>query len=124
MKLEDLKKKIEEIEITYDYDSVYCDLRNTTIDYMNETQDWDFDYLFEDYVDEDILREMVSYKIKDEGLWSVQNLLNDIKNYEGYYKIDVYGYGHDVDIDDLKDLKQEILDKIDKKMEENENDNI
>ncbi len=121
MKLEDLKKKIEEIEINYDYDSVYCDLRNTTIDYMNETQDWDFDYLFEEYTDEEILTEMVKYKIDNEGLWSVQNLLSDINNYEGIYKIDAYGYGHDIDIDDLKDLKQNILNMIEEKMEE-END--
>lgn len=117
MKLEDLKKKIEEIEINYDYDSVYCDLRNATIDYMNETQDWDFDYLFEEYTDEEILTEMVKYKIDNEGLWSVQNLLMDINNYEGMYKIDAYGYGHDIDIDDLKDLKQNILDMIEEKME-------
>lgn len=65
-KKEELRKKIEEIEITYDYESTYCDLRNACIDYMNETQDWDLDYVFEDFVDEEILKEDILDRIGDE----------------------------------------------------------
>lgn len=111
-KKEKLRKKIEEIEITYDYESTYCDLRNACIDYMNETQDWDLDYAFDEFVDEEILKEMVKYKIDNEGLWSVVNLLSNINRYEGIYRIDVYGYGYDIDKEDLETLKEDILDRI------------
>lgn len=112
MKKEDLKKKIEEIEITYDYEQTYCDLRNACIDYMNETQDWSLDYAFDEFIDEELLKDLVKYKIDEEGLWSVLNLLDDISNYNGIYRIDAYGYGHDVDKDDLECLKEDILDRI------------
>ena len=112
MNKKDLKKKIEEIEINYNFEQVYCDLRNACIDYMNETQDWDLDYAFDEFVDEEILKEMVKYKIDKEGLWSVVNLLAGISNYNGIYRIDAYGYGHDIDKDDLECLKEDILDRI------------
>ena len=53
-KLEELKERIEGIEITYDYDQTYTDLLNATIDYQNDTQTWDFEYLFEDIIDYEI----------------------------------------------------------------------
>lgn len=112
MKKEDLKKKIEEIEITYDYEQTYCDLRNAVIDYENETQDWSLDYAFDEFIDEELLKDLVKYKIDEEGLWSVVNLLDDISNYDGIYRIDAYGYGHDIDKDDLETLKEDILDRI------------
>lgn len=37
MNKKELKKKIEEIEITYNYEETYCDLRNTVIVYENES---------------------------------------------------------------------------------------
>ena len=55
---------------------------------------------------------MVKYKIDNEGLWSVVNLLSDINRYEGVYRIDVYGYGYDVTKEDLEDLKEDILDRL------------
>ena len=112
MNKEGLKKKIEEIEITYDYEQTYCNLRNAVIDYENETQDWDLDYAFDEFVDEEILKEMVKYKIDNEGLWSVINLLSDINYYNGIYRIDAYGYGHDIVKEDLETLKEDILDRI------------
>lgn len=56
--------------------------------------------------------DLVKYKIDNEGLWSVINLLSNIKNYDGIYKIDAYGYGYDIDKEDLEILKEEILDNL------------
>lgn len=112
MNKKDLIKKIKEIEITYDYEETYCNLINTCIDYMNETQEWDLEYAFEDFVDEEVLKEMVKYKIDNEGLWSVINLLSGIEHYDGIYRIDAYGYGYDIDKDDLELLKQDILERL------------
>ena len=111
-RLEQLKKEIENIEIDYDLEKTYCDLINATIDYQNETQTWDFEGIFEDYIDDEILKYQVEYNLKEFGVWAVRNLLNDIKNEYGVYKIDAYGYGHDITIEDLKDIKEQILDII------------
>ena len=119
-RLEQLRKEIEEIQITYDYEEVYCNLINATIDYQNETQDWSFESIFEDYIDDEILKYQVEYNLKELGVWAVRNLLDDIKDECGVYKVDAYGYGHDITEEDLKDIKQEILDTIDKLEKEDE----
>lgn len=119
-KLKELKEKIENIGITYEIESVYCDLRNATIDYQNDTQDWDFDELFEEYIDDWLLQDMVQYKLKNEGIWSIKNLLSDIDDETGVYKVDCYGYGYSVDTDELEELKNNILDLINDKLKEEE----
>ena len=111
-RLEQLKKEIENIEIGYDLEETYCNLINATIDYQNETQTWDFEGIFEDYIDDEILQYQVEYNLKEFGVWAVRNLLDDIKDECGVYKIDAYGYGHDITIEDLKDIKEQILDTI------------
>lgn len=111
-RLEELKKQVENIEIGYDLESVYCNLINATIDYQNDTQTWDFEYIFEEYIDDEQLKYQIEYNLKEFGVWAVRNLLDDIKDENGIYKIDVYGYGHDITSSDLEDIKEEILDKI------------
>ena len=117
-KLKELKEKIENIEIGYNYEQTYCDLINATIDYQNETQTWDFEYIFEGYCDDEILKYQIEYSLKEFGVWAVRNLLDDIKDECGIYRIDAYGYGHDLDYDDLKDIKEQILEVINDKIEE------
>lgn len=112
-RLEQLKKEIEEINITYDLEETYCKLLNATIDYQNDTQNWEFEYIFEDYIDEEILQYQVEYNLKEHGVWAVRNLLDDIKDECGIYRIDAYGYGHDITMGDLEDIKEEILQVID-----------
>lgn len=112
-RLGQLKKEVENIEIGYNLEETYCNLINATIDYQNETQNWYFEGIFEDYIDDEILKGQVEYNLKEFGVWAVKNLLDDIKDECGIYKIDVYGYGHDITIEDLKDIKAQILDVID-----------
>lgn len=111
-KLQELKERIEKIEIGYDYEETYCDLINATIEYQNDTQSWDFDYIFEDYIDDEILQYRVENDLKKFGIWAVRNLLSDIKEECGIYRIDAYGYGHDITFSDLEEIKEQILDVI------------
>ena len=111
-KLEELKEKIENIEIGYDYEQTYCDLINATIDYQNDTQTWDFEWIFEEFIDDEILKYQVEYNLKEFGVWAVRNLLDDIKDECGIYRVDAYGYGHDITSDDLQEIKDEILETI------------
>ena len=111
-RLEQLKKEIENIEIGYNLEETYCDLINATIEYQNENQTWDFEGIFEDYIDDEILTYAVKDNLERFGVWAVRNLLDDIKDECGIYKIDAYGYGHDITIEDLKYIKEQILDVI------------
>lgn len=108
-RLEQLKKEIESIEITSDLESVYCDLINATIDYQNDTQTWDFEYIFEDYIDDEILAYAVKDNLERFGVWAVKNLLDDINDEVGVYRVDAYGYGHDITMDDLEEIKEQIM---------------
>lgn len=111
-RLEELRRQVENIEIGYDLENTYCDLINATIDYQNDTQDWQFEWIFEEYIDDETLKYMVENQLKELGVWAVINLLDDIKNECGIYKIDAYGYGHDITSSDLEDIKEQILDTI------------
>lgn len=64
MDLKELKDKIEKIEITNNYDECYGELYNACIDYMNETQDFDLDYLFEEFVDYETAEERAKYELE------------------------------------------------------------
>lgn len=112
-RLKQLRKEIEKIDITYDYEETFCNLANATIDYQNDTQTWDFEYIFEEYIDDEILKYEVECNLKEHGVWAVRNLLDDIKEECGIYKIDAYGYGHDITKEDLENIKEEILEVID-----------
>ena len=117
-KLKELKEKVENIEISYDYEQTYCNLINATIDYENDTQTWDFEYIFEDYIDDEILQYQIEYSLKEFGVWAVKNLLSGITGDCGIYKVDAYGYGYDIEKEDLEYIKKQIIDVINDKLEE------
>jgi uncharacterized membrane protein YvbJ len=118
MKLKKLKDKIEEIEITYDYENTYNNLYNTVIDYMNEAQDWDFEYLFEDYVSYDLAEDIAKNELESGGLVRLYYFLGDANLNNDIFRINGYGNLEDIDKDDLECLKDEILNIINNKLEE------
>lgn len=117
-KLEELKERIEGIEITYDYDQTYTDLLNATIDYQNDTQTWDFEHLFEDIIDYETAEEQAKYELENGGLIRLYYFLGDANLNNEIFKIDGYGNLTDIEKSDLEYIKEEILDIIDEKMEE------
>lgn len=117
-KLEELKERIEGIEITYDYDQTYTDLLNATIDYQNDTQTWDFEYLFEDIIDYETAEEQAKYELENGGLVRLYYYLGDANLNNKIFKIDGYGNLTDIEKSDLEYIKEEILNIIDEKMKE------
>ena len=112
MKKEELKNVIENIEVTYDYERTYTELRNAVIDYMNDTQDWGLDELFNDYIDYELAEEIAKREIEEGGLIRLYYFLGDANLNNNIFKINGYGNLEDIDIDDLKILKDEILENL------------
>ena len=120
MDLKELKNKIEEIKITYDYDyeEIYSNLYNTCIDYMNETQDFDLDYLFEEFINYEEVEERAKYELENNGLMRLQYFLGDTTFYmQNLFRINAYGNLENVTRKDLEILKEELIDNIDNKLE-------
>lgn len=117
--LKDLRKEIEDIEITYDYDKCYTELLNATIDYQNETQDWRFEELFNEYIDYEIAEEQAKYELENGGLARLSCFLGDC-HFGDVMRINAYGNLEDIDIEDLRYLKESILDEIDNSIENKE----
>lgn len=118
MTLQELRNAIESIEITYDYDETYSKLYNTVIDYMNDSQDFSFEYLFEDFIDYDFAEEMARHELDEGGLIRLYYFLGDCNLNNSLFRIDGYGNLTDVDKSDLDYLKEEILDAIDEELAE------
>lgn len=116
--LKELKEKIENIEIGYDYEEVYTELKNTVIDYMNDTQDWDFDYIGEDIIDYELAEDQAKYELENGGLIRLYYFLGDANLNNELFRINGYGNLEDIDIDYLNNIKEEIIDLINDKLEE------
>ena len=116
-KLRELKERIENIESSYNYEEYYTELYNTTIDYMNDTQDFDFEYLFEDIIDYDSAEECAKQELENGGLLRLYYFLGDANLNNDMFKIDGYGNLTDINKDDLDYIKEELLNEIDRKIE-------
>lgn len=116
--LEELKQEIEDIDITYHLDETYANLWNTMADYWNETQDSCGEELFDDYIDYDIAEEYAKHELETGGLIRLWCFLGDINADDDIFRINGYGNLTSVDNTDLQDLKDELLDAINEKMEE------
>ena len=112
--LQELKKEIENIDITYDYEETYSKLYNTVIDYENDTQTWDFDYIFEDMIDYDTAEEMAKHELENGGLIRLYYFLGNANLNNTLFELDGYGNLEDITNDNLEYIKNEILDNIER----------
>lgn len=116
--LQELKEKIENIKIGYDYEEVYTALKNTVIDHMNKTQDWDFEYIGEDIIDYTLAEDKAKYELENGGLVRLYYFMGNANMNNELFKLNGYGNLEDLDIDDLNNMKEEILNLINDKLEE------
>lgn len=121
--LKEFKNKIEKIEVTYDYDQTYTDLLNACIDFQNETQCWEFESIFDEIVDYELAEERAKYELENNGLIRLYYFLGDTIIYGNeVFRINAYGNLENINKDDLENLKQEILDKIEELLENKESE--
>lgn len=115
--LKELKERIENIEITYDYETTYSELYNACIDYMNDTQTWDFESIFDEIYFYDTIEEIAKSEIDQGGLIRLYYFLNDVDLNQDIFRINAYGNLENISKDDLEEIKEEILETINTLME-------
>jgi hypothetical protein len=115
-KLLKLRKEIEGIEVTYNYDETYSNLYNAVIDYMNDTQEWDFEYLFEDFVTYDVAEDIARNELDNGGLVRLYYFLGNANLNNDLFRVNGYGNLEDISKEDLDYLKDEILGSIEEKI--------
>ena len=119
-KLKKLKEIIENIESSYDYDAYYTELKNATINYMNDSQDWDFDDIFDDIIDYEFAEELAKQELEYGGLIRLYYFLSDANLNNDIFRIDGYGNLTDINKDDLDYIKEQIINLINEKLESEE----
>lgn len=119
-KLKELKERIENVKINYNYEESYTNLYNTVIDYMNDTQDFDLEYLFEYFIDYETAEEIAKNELNNGGLLRLNYYLGDTNLNDEIFKLDGYGNLENITIDDLNNLKDEIIENINDKLGESE----
>ncbi len=117
--LKKLLQKINEIEITYDYEETYNNLYNACADFGNDSGCWELDSLFEDYYSYDVVEEIVKHELETGGLYRLKYFLAGSELRNEIFRINAYGNLEDIHKDDLDLLKEDIIDKI-KELIENE----
>lgn len=115
MKLKDLKDKIENIKVSWDYEDTYNKLHNACIDYQNDTQDFsvDLDSPFDEIFTCDVVEEIAKQELEQGGLSRLYYFMGNV-NFatQNLIRINAYGNCEEIKHDDLQLLKETILDNI------------
>lgn len=112
MEKQNLIKQINNIEITYDYEGTYSNLYQVTMDYMNKTQDFSLEYLFEDFIDYDCAEEIGKSELEKGGLIRMYCYLGNANLNSDLFKLNGYGNLENVTKEDLEYLKEQILEVL------------
>lgn len=116
--LKELKERIENIEISYNYEETHTELKNAVIDYMNDTQDWDFEAIGADIIDYELAEEQAKYELENGGLVRLYYFLGNANVNNALFKVNGYGNLEDLELADLENMKEELLAAINEKLEE------
>ena len=112
--LEDLKKT----EITYDYEDSYHKLYNLGRYYEDNEEDYLFCDLWEEYIDYDLAETLAKHELETGGLIRLYYFMSGCNFNNEIYRLNVYGNLEDISKEDLECLKQEMIDRINKKIED------
>ena len=118
MDIKELRNRIDDISIGYDYEETYAELWKTMVDYWNEHQQWFGEERFYDYLSYFEAEEMAKHELESGGLLRLWYFMGDV-NFGccDLLKLDAYGNLTEADADDLEMLKAELLEDIEQEIE-------
>lgn len=119
--LETLKNETIE-KNNYDLSDYYTGIYNACVDYRNETQDWQFDKFFNDFVDYDTCEELAKQTLEKDGLIRLYYFLGDANFNNNLFRINGYGNLVDIYISDIDDLKDSIIYELENQLARGEDD--
>ena len=115
MNKRELKEKLESItreSFDYNVEEYYTALYNTCIDYMNDTQDFDLEELFYNFITYDEAEEIAKNEIDRGGLIRIYYFLGDANLNDDLFRLNGYGNLENVYNDDIDTLKEEIIERL------------
>lgn len=123
--LEELLEKIRNIEVDYDYEGTYRALYEAVYDYMYDEQDYSFEEVIngsdECIIDYDRAEEMAKDELENGGLVRIYYFLGDCNpDAEDLFYLNAYGNLSRVDKETLEDFKQDIIDAIEERLSESD----
>lgn len=116
MTKEELIERLNELR-----DAVWSENKDNTIsevisivwDYMNDTQDFDFEYILDRFTHIDLMEWYINSRLKDFGLSQVARDLQSVDSDDDYYKIDdVDGEVTVIDSEEVEEWINEIIDEL------------
>jgi hypothetical protein len=112
MKLKELLKNIEDVKIDYDYELEYNTLYNYVTNYMNESQDFRLEYIFDDFIDYDTAEDIAKSELEKGGLVRIYYFLGDANPNNDIFRIDGYGNLTNVNKEDIEMVKDQLIEDI------------
>ena len=110
----ELLEKIKNVEISYDLESTYNELYNLWMDYLCDTNDYELEYLFNEFVSYDLAEDIARNELENGGLIRLYYFLGDADLTNDIFKIDGYGNLENIDESDFEYIKQELIYNLEK----------
>lgn len=112
-KLEFLEK-IKNVKISYDLEYTYNELYNLWMDYLCDTNDYELEYLFNEFCSYDLAEDIAKNELETGGLIRLYYFLGNANLNNNIFRIDGYGNLENLDKSDLEYIKQEIIYNLEK----------
>lgn len=106
---------LKSYNINYYKEDCYNDLVNKHIDYIDNTGDYSNQYLFENFITSELVEKKIIEDLQNgDGLLRLYHFLDDVRLNEEIYKLNGYGNLENALVEDLKNLRDDLLKNLEK----------
>lgn len=118
MQMKNTKKSListlEEIKanLSRDLDSDLTKIYNTCIDYMNETQDWSIESVFEEYLSSDIVEDYLKHELDNWWIFRLYCAMWECRWNSDRYRLNAYWNLENVEKADLEYTIDEVISRL------------
>lgn len=98
--------------LSYDTDSDLTEIYNACIDYMNETQDWKIESVFEEYLSSDIAEDYLKHELDNWWIFRLYYAMWECRGNCDWYRLNAYWNLEEIEKCDLECTIDEIIDRL------------